>query len=154
VTIAVEIPGSDSLALDHLLLDVNGTLTDRGQLIDGVAERLASLAGDLEVHLLSADTFGSLSEIAEELGVTARRVTTGEEKREAAAALGPERCAAIGNGRNDTPMFGAVALAIAVLGPEGLSREAIEGADLVCSSIVAALDLLADGDALVASLRR
>ena len=154
MTIAVEIPGAGQLELDHLLLDVNGTLADRGQLIEGVAERLGVLGSDLEIHLLSADTFGSLSEISERLGVTARQVTTGEEKREAATALGAERCAAIGNGRNDAAMFDEVALSIAVLGPEGLSREAIGNTDLVCPSIVAALDLLADPDALIASLRR
>lgn len=154
MTIAVEIPGAGQLELDHLLLDVNGTLTDRGRLIEGVTERLGSLGSDLEVHLLSADTFGSLTEVSEQLGVTARRVTTGEEKREAATALGAERCAAIGNGRNDAAMFDEVALAIAVMGPEGASREAIGTADLICPSIVAALDLLADCDALIASLRR
>ena len=153
MTIAVEIPGVEQLELDHLLLDVNGTLTDRGKLIDGVAERLGNVGSDLEIHLLSADTFGSLSEVSEQLGVTARRVTTGEEKREAAATLGAKRCAAIGNGRNDAAMFDEVALAIAVIGPEGASREAIETADLICPSIVAALDLLADVDALTATLR-
>ncbi len=154
MTVSVEIPGWETLTFEHLLLDVNGTLTDRGRLIDGVAERVKGLGNALDVHLLSADTFGSLSEISERLGVTARRVRRGEQKREAAATLGAQRCVAIGNGRNDAGMFDEVALGIAVLGPEGLSSEAMEAADVVCPSILAALDLLADSDALIASLRR
>ena len=40
MTISREIPGAGSFELDHLLLDVNGTLANRAQLIDGVDERL------------------------------------------------------------------------------------------------------------------
>ncbi len=54
----ITIPGGNELRLEHLLLDVNGTLTDRGQLIDGVATRLKRLSENLELHLLTADTFG------------------------------------------------------------------------------------------------
>jgi soluble P-type ATPase len=59
-----EIPGGESFELDHLLLDVNGTLANRARLIDGVDERIARVREQLEVHLLSADTIGNLDETA------------------------------------------------------------------------------------------
>jgi soluble P-type ATPase len=67
--------------------------------------------------------------------------------------LGPPACAAVGNGLNDVPMLEAAALAIAVTGPEGASAPALAAADIVCRSIVEALDLLLDERALVATMR-
>lgn len=154
MTLAVEIPGTPALRLENLLLDVNGTLTNRGEPISGVAERLSAIGAQLEVRLLSADTFGTLDALAEELGVDAVRVSSGTEKRAVVAALGAETCAAIGNGANDAAMLEAVALGIAVVGPEGAAAAAVASADVVCASILDALDLLLDERALVATLRR
>jgi P-type E1-E2 ATPase len=149
----IAVPGRSRLELTHLLLDVNGTVTDHGVLIDGVAERLVRLAASLEVHLLSADTFGSLAAIAAELGLEARTVASGEEKAGVVSALGRDRCVAIGNGANDEEMLRAAALGIAVLGPEGASSAALRAADVVCPSVLDALDLLLDDRALTATLR-
>ena len=153
MTFVVEIPGERSLALEHLLLDVNGTLTNRGELLDGVAERLARLSEILTVHLLSADTFGRLDAVAGELGAEARRVSTGEDKLRVLHELGADRCVAIGNGANDAAMLSAAALGIAVVGPEGAAATAVRAAEVVCRSIRDALDLLDDERALVATLR-
>jgi P-type E1-E2 ATPase len=149
-----EIPGHGLLELEHLLLDVNGTLTSRGQLIDGVAERLAALRGVLVLHLLSADTFGALAEVAERLGVEATVVRDGQAKLSALLELGPARCAAIGNGANDAPMLEAAAVGVAVVGPEGASAAVLRAADVVCASILDALDLLLEERVLVATMRR
>lgn len=155
MAIRVDIPGRGLLALEHALLDVNGTLTDRGALVDGVVDRLLHLATRVDVHLLSADTFGTLATVAEELGAAASVVVaTGEEKARVVAELGPERCAAIGNGANDEAMLRAAALGLAVIGPEGASATALRSADVVCRSIVETLDLLLDDTALIATLRR
>ena len=64
MTVRVPIPGRDELRLEHLMLDVNGTLTNRGVLIDGVEERLDRLRGTLDIRLVSADTFGTLDALA------------------------------------------------------------------------------------------
>jgi soluble P-type ATPase len=81
VPLSFDIPGSGPLQLEYLVLDVNGTLTDRGILIEGAEELLRTLRDALEVRLLSADTFGTLDAIAEGLGVQADRISRGEEKR-------------------------------------------------------------------------
>jgi soluble P-type ATPase len=148
-----EIPGGQSFELDHLLLDVNGTLANRARLIDGVDERVARVREQLEVHLLSADTLGNLDETAARLGVVAQRVTTGTEKREFAERLGPARCAAIGNGLNDVPMLETVRFGIAVIGPEGAGGRTLVAADAVCGSIVDAFDLLLEADTTSSTLR-
>jgi soluble P-type ATPase len=113
----VDIPGSEPLRLDHLVLDVNGTITDRAELIDGVEKRVRRLREALDVKLVSADTCGNLDAIAETLGLDAERISRSEEKRAHIARLGAERCAAIGNGADDEPMLRVARLGIAVVGP-------------------------------------
>ncbi len=154
MTLMVSVPGRDQLRLEHLLLDVNGTLTDRGRLLVGVQPRIRRLRSILDIRLLSADTFGTLEDVAEQLGRPAvERITIGEEKAAFARQLGADRCAAIGNGANDAPMLDTVALGIAVLGPEGTSPRSIAAADIVTPTVVEALDLLAEDRALAATLR-
>jgi soluble P-type ATPase len=153
MALTIEIPGRPLLELEHLLLDLNGTLTDRGALIDGVAGRLSRIERQLNLHALSADTFGTLDELASDLHISAHRISSGAEKRAFLESLGPQHCAAIGNGTNDVSMLSAAALSIAVIGPEGASVAALTAADVVCRSILEALDLLLDERAIVATLR-
>ena len=149
----IEVPGRPVLELAHLVLDVNGTLTDHGDLVDGVAMKLRRLQEMLDVHLLSADTFGSLATVSSTLGVDSQVVRDGAEKVDYVRQLGSQHCAAIGNGANDEGMLSEVALGIAVIGPEGAAAPAIAAADVVCRSIDDALQLLLDDRALAATLR-
>jgi P-type E1-E2 ATPase len=153
VTLAVPVPGLPTIELDLLLLDVNGTLTNRGELLDGVAERITTLRALLDVHLVSADTFGTLDELAARLDVHAVRAATGEDKLQLLEALGAARAAVIGNGANDVLVLEASALGIAVIGPEGMSAAAFRAADVICRAATEALDLLQESRALSATLR-
>jgi P-type E1-E2 ATPase len=155
--IEVEIPGRGTLRLTQLVLDLNGTIALDGELLPGVAERVAALRGALGIRIASADTFGGLDAIAEALGVQAARLRAGEPEAEQKAAivrgLGAEQVVAIGNGANDVAMLGEAALGIAVLGREGLAVAALQAADVVVPSIDDALDLLLHPRRLRASLR-
>ena len=153
MTLSVAIPGRAKLRLEHLVLDVNGTLTNRGVLIDEVEDRLGRLRGTLEIRLVSADTFGTLDAIAERLEVVAVRASSGEDKLRVLHELGRDSCAVVGNGANDAAVLEAAALGLAVLGPEGASGAALRCADVVCASAADALDLLLDPKALSATLR-
>jgi P-type E1-E2 ATPase len=153
VTLVIEIPGRDRLELQFLLLDVNGTLSDRGKLLDGVAERLAALRGNLDPRLLSADTFATLASIAEQLALPAQIAASAQEKLAVLHELDASLCVAVGNGSNDAGMLAEAALGIAVIGPEGASTQALAAADVVCASILDALDLLLEPRALAATLR-
>lgn len=154
MTVAVDIPGREPIELQFLLLDVNGTLADRGALLDGVAERIRELREQLEVRLLSADTFATMTQIAGELDVSAQSAASVSDKLSVLHQLGPGRCAAIGNGSNDVGMLSEAAVGIAVLGPEGASSAALAACDIVAPTILVALDLLRDPRALAATLRR
>ena len=153
MALSLDIPGSEPLRLDFLVLDVNGTLTDRATLIEGVEERVRRLRVALEVRLLSADTFDNLDAIAGRLGLHAARISRGEEKHAYVERLGPERSAAIGNGANDEAMLRVARLGIAVVGPEGASAATVRAADVVCGSILDALDLILNQQALASTLR-
>jgi soluble P-type ATPase len=154
VTVSVSIPRLAELRLEHVILDVNGTLTNRGELLDGVEARLGRLGNVLDVRLVSADTFGTLDAIAARMNVSAVRVSTGEDKLWLLDELGRERCAVIGNGSNDALALEAAAIGFAVIGPEGASAAALRSADVLCASVTDALDLLLDPKALSATLRR
>jgi soluble P-type ATPase len=149
----IAIPNSVVFQLEHLVLDVNGTLTNGGELIDGVGAKLRKLGEALEIHLLSTDTFGSLHHVASVLIVAARVVGEGAEKAAFVEELGSARCVAIGNGANDRDMLREAAVGIAVIGPEGAAGTTIAVADVVCRSIGDALELLLDDRALAATLR-
>jgi soluble P-type ATPase len=153
VTVAVSIPGVGDLLLEHLILDMNGTLTNRGVLLEGVEAKLVRVSVALDIRLVSADTFGTLDAIAKRLKVGAVRASSGKDKVRVLDELGREQSAVIGNGANDVPALAAAALGIAVLGPEGASGAALRSADVVCASVVDALDLLLDPKALTATLR-
>ena len=153
MALVVEIPGRGTLRLEHVVFDVNGTLTNRGALIDGVEEPLRRVGERLEVHLLSADTFGTLDAIAARLDANATTIASGDDKRLVVEKLGADRCAAVGNGANDEAMLTAASLGIAVVGPEGAAGVALRAADVVCTSIADALALLCDERALRATLR-
>lgn len=154
----LEIPGWPRLKLEHLMLDVNGTLTLEGQLLPGVADRLTALRRVLRVHLLSADSYGRLDVIAAQVDAPATRLQPGrpeaQQKARLVRELGAARVVAIGNGANDEEMLRAAALGIAVMGPEGLAAGALWAADVLASSIQEALDLLLKPRRLVATLRR
>jgi P-type E1-E2 ATPase len=154
MTAPVEIPGLGRLELEHLVLDMNGTLTNRGRVIEGVAERLVRVRARMDILLVSADTFGTLDAVAAELQLSVRRAASGEDKLALLRQLNAEQCAVIGNGANDASILEAAALGIAIIGPEGASSAALRAADVVCLSVLDALDLLLDERALQATLRR
>lgn len=76
----VTVPGGDDLRLEHLVLDVNGTLTDRGELIDGVEALITELRERLDLHVLSADGYGSAEDVAATLSAAYLRVHSAAEK--------------------------------------------------------------------------
>ncbi len=154
--IELAIPGRGGLRLEHLVLDVNGTLALDGRLIEGVAEAINNLRDRLQIHLITADTHGQQAAIDEQLGLKAERLAPGGEAAQKAAfvqRLGAQGVAAIGQGANDAGMLQAAGLGIAVLSREGLALSALNAADLVLPDILAALELFEKPMRIVASLR-
>lgn len=140
----------------HLVLDYNGTLAIDGTMIPGVKELLNSLGTVLEIHIITADTFGSIAgniaDIRCTLDIIARD-SQQEQKSEFIESLGKNSVIAIGNGVNDALMLKKAALSIAVIQKEGASPKTIENADVICTSILDALELLKNPLRLNATLR-
>ena len=153
MSVRVAVPGEARLQFDHLVLDVNGTLTDRGEPIECAVGALAQLQARLSLHVVSADTFCTAEALASRLGAVYVPIVTGADKASYVATLGAHRCVAIGNGRNDALMLEAARLGIAVIGPEGVHRSAMIAADITTLSIDEALDLLLHPQTLTATLR-
>lgn len=154
--IKITIPGRHIFELEHLVCDVNGTLALDGYLLDGVAEALAGLRAQLELHLVTADTHGKQAAIDQKLGLHAVRLQPGDEAAQKAAYvrnLGSAKTAAIGQGANDALMLKEAALGIAILSKEGVAVETLVAADLVMPDFLAALELFDHPLRITASLR-
>jgi P-type E1-E2 ATPase len=154
--ITLRIPGVGNMRWDHVVLDLNGTLALDGQVLPGVAERLLRLEEAVNVHVVTADTRGTASEVADRLGLRLRRVQglqQAEQKQRFLQGLGPQYVIAIGNGNNDALMLEAASLGIAVVGPEGCATRALAAADLVVRDILEALDLPLNPERILATLR-
>jgi P-type E1-E2 ATPase len=155
--IAVDIPGFGTLELEHLVLDVNGTIVVDGRPHPDLAGTLAKLSRQLHVVAVTADTRGTAADLVHELGIDIQIIQSGDEAAQKAAyveELGASSVVACGNGANDVAMLEAAALGIAVMGREGGFAALIGAADIVVSRITDALGLLSETDRLRATLRR
>jgi soluble P-type ATPase len=152
----ITIPGHGDLQLEYLVLDYNGTLACDGELIEGVKGTLKTLARHLEIHVVTADTFGKAREGLS--GIPCKLAVLPAENQDAAKlayiqGLGPKSTVCVGNGRNDRSMLKGAALGIAVIQDEGAAVKTLLAAEVVCPDILAALGLLTDPLRLTATLR-
>ncbi len=151
-----DIPGTGKINIKYLVFDYNGTLAVDGILMDGVREALNDLAKTLEIHVLTADTFGKSA--AQLKGVNCKLSILPKENQDEGKLgyvekLGPEYTAAIGNGRNDRLMLKAAALGIGVILREGIAVDTLKSADLIFNGIIAALEIFSKPLRLTATLR-
>ena len=154
--ITVDIPGYKTLQLRHLVLDYNGTLAVGGDLLNGVKERLERLAPQINIHVLTADTFGgarsALADVPCEVFILPEEAQDAR-KFQYIEQLGIDKVVAIGNGCNDRLMIKAAELGIVVTQAEGTAVSTLTSADLVTPTILNALDLLLHPLRLKATLR-
>ena len=146
-----------------ILLDLNGTIATDGKIKEGVKERLSILKEKAEIYILSADTFGTLNDIAKSLNVKGMKVDRekyGSEKiaklkiLEELKKLNPDKkIIAIGNGNNDELLLKNADLGICVIGDEGAWSKTILSSDIVVKDINDALDLLLNENRLKATIR-
>lgn len=154
--INVEIPGQRALELQYLVLDFNGTLAVDGKIIGEVTPLLRELGTLMEIHVITADTFGSAAGQLKDLPCKLQVIpdlAQDRAKLRYISSLGFERVVTIGNGLNDTLMLTHAALGIGVIQEEGASLHAMMGARVICRSITDALGLLLNPRRLSATLR-
>ena len=155
--IKINIPGKDeTLAIKHLVLDFNGTLATDGRIKPGVAGLLEELAAKLQVHIVTAGTFGGVDDevhgIPCILKILSGADQTGQKARYV-EELGAEHTACVGNGRNDMAMLEKAILGILVIQEEGAAAASLLAGDVVCRDIDSALQLLLQPLRLTATLR-
>jgi P-type E1-E2 ATPase len=152
----ISIPGRDKLVLKHIVLDFNGTMALEGKLIPGVGERLNKLSEAMQVHVITADTFGTVKDACRNINCTVQVLAEepgSREKLKFISRLGAEHCVTVGNGVNDVLMLEGSALGIVILGPEGTAIKALLAADVAAGDILEGLDMLLNPGRLVATLR-
>jgi soluble P-type ATPase len=155
--IEIDIPGSgEKLLIEHLVLDLNGTLALDGRIKPGVVDLLRELAGNLQVHIVTAGTFGGVEQEVQGIPCRLTILHGGDQTGQKARyvdELGAERTACVGNGRNDRAMLEKVALGLVVVQEEGAAVGSLLAADVACRDILDALQLLLHPLRLVATLR-
>lgn len=154
--IQLDIPGREALALEHPILDYNGTIAFDGALISGVKESLERLSKELKIHVITADTFGSVASQVESIDCQLFVLPSSrqsEAKADYVRKCGSERSICIGNGYNDCLMLKEAALSIALIQQEGAAFATLQAADVVCNDILSALGLLTHRLRLIATLR-
>jgi soluble P-type ATPase len=156
MSLEVSVPGWKVLHLEHVLFDLNGTLACEGRIAPTTRERLLALGKQVTLHVMSADTYGTLEREVAGLPLQLHRVEAGlgaAQKLAVLRQLGAAVTAAVGNGHNDVEMLREAALGIVVLGPEGAAVQALLAAHVVFNTPDDALDALLRSRRLVATLR-
>ena len=156
--IDVSIPGFGIVAVSHLVLDMNGTIASGGVIHESLRTPLSALKSLLAVHVISADTFGTLEAMATSFGLQWHLLPRGEPEAAGKQAfvreLDPSRVIAMGNGNNDALMLEDARVGICVIGQEGAGKDAIHAADIVVHDPMDGLNLLLEPAGMKATLRR
>jgi len=152
----IVIPGFGPVRLRYLVSDFTGTLSHRGRLVPGVREMLDKIAAILDVHVLTADTFGLVRSELAGVRCLVHILEEGSEDLQKEAyvrKLGAANVVALGNGNNDRKMLKTARIGIAVCLQEGCSLAAASAADILVTSATDALELLFHEKSLLATLR-
>ena len=151
----IRVPGWGSVEIRNVVLDLNGTMTEAGDFIPGVLDRLRELREKgLKIYILSGDTRGSMRQLAEAIpGIEPVFTETAQDKRAFVEKIGPEESVCIGNGNIDVEMFKVARLSICTIQAEGAATKAVLQADVVVTHIRHAFEILLDPKKLMATLR-
>ena len=152
----IQIPNYKTINLQHLILDYNGTIAKDGVLKKEAKKLLPLLAQKYTLHVITADTFGSVVNELKDFDLHVKVLTSQNhilEKEEYVIELNANQCAAVGNGNNDALMLQKAAIGICLIGDEGCSTKSLLASDIVCKSISEALELFLYSKRLTATLR-
>jgi soluble P-type ATPase len=158
--ITLDIPGFGKVQINSIMSDYTGTLSFSGKLVTGIKDRLLRLGELVDIHVVTADSFGTAEDQLAGLPIVWRKLSGENEdlqKRHYAVGLNPRYVASFGNGNNDRLHLKVVkeagGLAIAVENGEGCALDAILAANIFVVGAVNAFDLLLEPTRLRATLR-
>jgi soluble P-type ATPase len=138
-------PGLESLEIDFILVDFDGTLASDGRIHPKAKDKLNLLAKRTTIYILAKGEKERVEEVLRKVKAEVVYVPEGEAspaKRDLLHRLGEGRSVAIGNGAEDASMIEGAGLGICILCKEGTAGSTLAKADLVFTSILDALDFL------------
>jgi len=153
----IDIPNYKRVTIGDIVCDYNGTIAKDGILLQEVADVFEHLQKEFRVHVITADTFGSVQKQLAQFDIKIEILKSDnhtQEKAKYIKSLGTENTIALGNGNNDQEMLKVAQVGIAILGDEGCNRETMMSADIICHNISDALMLPLKPKRLIATLRR
>ncbi len=153
----IDIPNFKTLKIRHIICDYNGTIATDGSVQSSIKPLFEKLCKNYNIHVITADTFGSVHKELNGYPVTIKVLKTSnhtQEKAEYIRSLDASESVAIGNGNNDLAMLKEATIGIALLGDEGCSGATLLNSDIVCKSIQDALELFLYPKRLIATLRK
>ena len=143
--LTVNFEGFGSFSIEHLVFDFNGTLSVDGKIIEGVIDKINKLAPYVTIHIVTADTYGTVKDYVNELNCRLQLLfplNQAKQKLDYIQKLDSKKVIAFGNGRNDALMLKDAAIGIAVLQDEGCATETLMNSDITINGVNNALNLL------------
>jgi len=153
----IDIPNVGVFSIENIVFDFNGTLASDGKVPPRIYRQILGLTQDLDIYIITADTFGTVEEIFDGTEVRVKVVSKENgsvDKRNFIRSLDQSKTIALGNGSNDALMLKESVISIAVLGNEGLSLKALENSDLMIKNINDFFEMMKEPKKLIATLRK
>ena len=155
MSLSYNVPGVGVIEIDTLVVDSNGTLTVKGEIVPGVVERIHRLQSlGVNVVMISSDQRGNARDLALSTGIPYHEANNSREKEDVLLSLGSNNVAAIGNARIDIGLFVQSIISIATLQSEGIHKDIIDHVDVIVPSVNDALDFFLDEHTFIATMKR
>ncbi len=152
----IEIPGHGLLEIKDVILDFNGTIAIDGKLIEGVKDHINRLAAEVNFHVITADTYGTVQQELSGVNCTLINLSHTDQfkdKLDYLHHLGKSTTLCAGNGKNDQILLKESALGIALIQDEGVCVSTLMAADIACKSIMDVFSYFDKPNRLKATLR-
>jgi P-type E1-E2 ATPase len=143
--ITIHRPGRESLEIEFILIDFEGTLAPDRRVHPKAKDKINLLSKRTKIYVMTTGDRSVIEEIMKKVKAEVVLLSEGEasrQKLDLIKRLGERQTTAIGNGVDDAPMIEGAGLGICVVGKEGAAGEALRKADVVVTSILDALDFL------------
>jgi soluble P-type ATPase len=155
MSLKYKVPGVGTIEIDTLIVDSDGTLTVRGEIISGVIERIQRIQSfGVNVVMISSDQRGNARGLADFCGITYYEANNSREKEDILLSLGSRKVASIGNARIDIGLFVQSVVSVATLQGEGIHKDVIDHVDIIVPSINDALEFFMDENTFIATMIR
>ncbi len=152
----IKIPGREQLIINTIIFDYNGTLAQDGIIPSEVKTALYHLAENLNVIVLTADTFHTVERALQDFPgkiVVLNAEDQTHAKQEIVIKNNAETTAAVGNGANDRLMLQAAKLGICVISGEGAWVPTLNCADIAVTNPMSVFGLFDHPGRIKATLR-